>query len=374
MTQTIGRRSFLRGSATVAGAALVVGGIDIPAGIAAPRVEPPVVDRVSVRAVLDASHDVFLGAGDPGGRVKVERTGLPSNSKIIHGEWGLSLHIESVKGAEQRSYMLDFGWTPDVLINNLDLLEVDPSRLNGLILSHGHRDHFGGLVGFLQKYRDVMPADLTLYTGGEDTFCYRHTKTPSGFSQTAGFAGVLDRRDLATQRVRTVLSPDPIVIDGHAFTSGAVPLRSVEKILPNTFEEYGTHDGAGCDASHCTPAELQGKIEPDQHWHEHATCFNVRDRGLVVVTSCGHRGIVNNIRHVQEITGIGKIHALVGGFHLGPAPAPYLAQVLDELQKIDLDYVIPMHCSGPKFVAAARERMRDKLIVSSTGSRFIFGM
>jgi 7,8-dihydropterin-6-yl-methyl-4-(beta-D-ribofuranosyl)aminobenzene 5'-phosphate synthase len=333
VVQEIGRRAFLRASAAVASTALVATGIDIPVAVAAPLVDTPVVNRVSVRVVLDASHDVFLG--DAGDRVKVERTGLPRNNKIIHGELGLSLYIESAKGAEQRNYMLDFGWTPEVLINNLELLQIDPGKLNGLILSHGHRDHYGRLVGFLQKYRDVMRSDLTLYTGGEDTFCYRHTKTPNGFSQTAGFAGVLDRRDLAAQRVKTVLSPEPMVIDAQAFTSGAVPLKSAEKILPNTFQEYAMHDGVGCDASHYSPAELQGKIEPDQHWHEHATCFNVKGRGLVVVTSCGHRGIVNNIRHVQEITGVGKIHALVGGFHLGSAPAPYLARVMDELQKID---------------------------------------
>jgi hypothetical protein len=122
-----------------------------PVSVAAPRIDAPLVDRVSVRVVLDASHDVFLGGGDPGDRVKVERTGLPRNNKIIHDEWGLSLYIESAKRAEQRSYMLDFGWTPEVLINNLELLQVDPSKLNGLILSHGHRYHYGDLVGFLSR-------------------------------------------------------------------------------------------------------------------------------------------------------------------------------------------------------------------------------
>ena len=67
---------------------------------------------------------------------------------------------------------------------------------------------------------------------------------------------------------------------------------------------------------------------PDQHWHEHATCFQVGDRGLVVITSCGHGGIINTVRRAQEITGIEKIHALCGGFHLAPAPQPYLDQIM----------------------------------------------
>src|SRR5262249_50103008 len=64
---------------------------------------------------------------------------------------------------------------------------------------------------------------------------------------------------------------------------------------------------------HYTPAELQGKIVPDEHLHEHATCFNVKDRGLVVISSCGHVGIVNSARQAQEVSGVQKVHAIVGG-------------------------------------------------------------
>ena len=116
-----------------------------------------------------------------------------------------------------------------------------------------------------------------------------------------------------------MLSEAPIVIEGQAFTTGAVPRVSLEHVLPNTFVAYGVKDGLGCDANayqsyHFTPEELTGKPVPDQHWHEHATCFRLGDRGLVVITSCGHAGIINTLRRAQEITGIDKIYALVGGF------------------------------------------------------------
>ena len=65
-----------------------------------------------------------------------------------------------------------------------------------------------------------------------------------------------------------------------------------------------TKETAGCDYGHYTAAELQGKIVPDQHVHEHATCFNVKDKGLVVISSCGHAGIVNSVRQAQEVSGI----------------------------------------------------------------------
>ena len=125
-------------------------------------------------------------------------------------------------------------------------------------------------------------------------------------------------------------------------------------MLPNTQVEFAMKDGLGCNAGHYLPAEMLGKIVPDEHIHEHATCFNVKDRGLVVISSCGHVGIVNSVRQAQEVSGVQKIHAIVGGFHLGPAPDDYLNQVVAEIKKLEPDVVIPMHCSGDNFARAVR--------------------
>jgi 7,8-dihydropterin-6-yl-methyl-4-(beta-D-ribofuranosyl)aminobenzene 5'-phosphate synthase len=177
--------------------------------------------------------------------------------------------------------------------------------------------------------------------------------------------------------VQPVLSEVPVVIEGHAFTTGAVPRTSIEHVLPNTWVEVGMKDGLGCDAHaymnhHFTEDELAGKPQPDQHWHEHATCFPLGDRGLVVISSCGHAGIINTLRRAQEVSGVEKIYALVGGFHLAPAPEDYLRQVMAELKKFDLDHVLPMHCSGQNFIDLAKEEMPEKLVLCTTGSRFTF--
>ena len=109
---------------------------------------------------------------------------------------------------------------------------------------------------------------------------------------------------------------------------------------------------------HFSAEELAGKPQPDQHWHEHATCFRLGDRGLVVISSCGHAGIINTLKRAQEVSGVEKIYALVGGFHLAPAPDDYLRQVMAELKKFDLEHVMPMHCSGQNFVDLAKRRCR----------------
>jgi 7,8-dihydropterin-6-yl-methyl-4-(beta-D-ribofuranosyl)aminobenzene 5'-phosphate synthase len=225
-------------------------------------------------------------------------------------------------------------------------------------------------LGFLDKYRDQLPPDLKLYAGGEDNFCHRVAAVGNG--QFTDF-GTLDRRELGARRVTTVLCETPTVIEGHAFTTGKIKRASIEKVLPNTFVEFKQADGLGCDASHYTSAELQGKIVPDEHVHEHATCFHVKDKGLVVISSCGHVGIVNSVRQAQEVSGVQKVHAVVGGFHLGPAPKDYLDQVVAEIKKLEPDVVIPMHCSGANFIQATREQMPDQLIVTTTGSLITFG-
>ena len=86
------------------------------------------------------------------------------------GVWGLSLHLESAQAGGKSQYLLDFGYTPEVLIRNFELLDLDPSLMDGLILSHGHRDHYGGLEGFVTHYRAKMRPDLRLFAGGEANF------------------------------------------------------------------------------------------------------------------------------------------------------------------------------------------------------------
>ncbi|MGC2201807.1 MAG: MBL fold metallo-hydrolase [Stellaceae bacterium] len=372
---SLNRRRFLKTSAALGGA-LVSSRIVRSARAATARIDAPVVDRLVIQEITDNSHNIFLGPLERPG-LTVQRTGFPgaAQGKTLESEWGLALHIESTRGGESRHYLLDFGFTPDVYANNIGLLKVDPARVDALILSHGHLDHYGGLIGLLESQRAEMRKDLRLYTGGEDVFCHRLTRKPDG--SFADFKPALDRRKLKALNVEPVLSEDPIVIEGHAFTTGAVPRTSVEHVLPNTWVEYGIKDGLGCDANaymnhHFTPEELAGKPEPDQHWHEHATCFRLGDRGLVVITSCGHGGIINTLKRAQEVSGVEKIYALVGGFHLAPAPDDYLRQVMAELQKFDIEHVMPMHCSGQNFVDLAGKEMPEKLVLCGTGSSFTF--
>ena len=197
--------------------------------------------------------------------------------------------------------------------------------------------------------------------------------TTSDARRSPGDLGVLDRRDLTASNVQVSMADKPTILEGHAFSTGAIPRTGFEKVLPATVVEVGLRDGAGCEASHFTKAEQEGKIVFDQFYGEHATCFHVKDRGLVVISSCGHAGLINSIRQARAVSGVQKVHAAVGGFHLSPAPEPYILQTVQALKEIDPDYVIPMHCSGANFIRIAQAEMPGKVISSYTGSRYIFG-
>lgn len=371
MNDSLRRREFLMGSAAVAGLAATGAFACVEIASAAP-IPVPTIDKLTMRVLVDQQHDQFLRGSTVNGVVHDgPGPGRSADARnVLHNEWGLSLFLESQREQEQRTILLDFGYTSPAIINNIGLLKVDPSKIQALVVSHGHIDHYGGLIGFLAKYRDVLPPDLKLYAGGEDNFCHRVSATPT--PGQFGEFGTLDRREITAQKVTTVLCETPTVIQGHAFTTGKIKRNSIERVLPNSYVEFAMKDGLGCDASHYTAAELQGKIVPDEHVHEHATCFNIRGKGLVVISSCGHVGIVNTVRQAQEVSGIQKVHAIVGGFHLGPAPADYLKQVVAEIKKLEPDVLIPMHCSGLNFTLEARAQMPNNIITTSTGSRLTF--
>ena len=363
----LNRRDFVLGSAAlIAQAALAR-----QAFAQGPRLSVPTVDSLAVRVITDSSYDTPRVGHSKW--VKTKRSGVFSRTdyrKALHNEWGLALALESRIGSDTRNLMLDFGYTQNALLNNMEIMGIDGTKMQGLIASHGHYDHFGGLLGFLEKFRDKLPADLPMYIGGEDLFCQRKTQggSPGHFADW----GVLDRRDLEKHRIRVVNCEQPTVVLGHAFTTGTIQRRSFERVLPNTMVEYFKTNNVGCDIP-AANAKAQGKPVADEHIHEHGTCFNVKDRGLVVISSCGHAGIINTARQAMEVSGVKKVHAALGGFHLFPAPDDYLRSTVAEFKALDPDVIIPMHCSGPSLVALLRSELVDNVITSTSGTEFVFG-
>ncbi len=147
--------------------------------------------------------------------------------RTLQNEWGLSLHAESARGPETRRVLLDFGYTPGTLLNNLSVLRIDPSRLDAMALSHGHVDHFGGMAGFLAAFRERLRPRLPLYLGGEECFCERDLVIPGN----AGYFGAMDRQAIRDAGLNVTFAPNPSLVADHGITTGQIRLDSFEKVL-----------------------------------------------------------------------------------------------------------------------------------------------
>ncbi|MGA7485430.1 MAG: MBL fold metallo-hydrolase [Xanthobacteraceae bacterium] len=331
----------------------------------------PEVDRVAVRMVTDNVVIQFIPSDKRDGITIERRSGGNTTPDAppraaLNGEWGLSMHAQSHRGEEERNVLVDFGYTADVLLNNLSILKIDPASLDALVLSHGHYDHFGGMVGFLSAHGRALKPSLPLFVGGEDCFCLRRN--------AGGNFGALDRKAIMDAKLALMMAEGPAVVADHGFTTGRIAQNSFEQPLLPTREIVGIFDGFGCFPEKMPPAKNTGDYIPDDFDHEIATTYMVKDRGLVVLTSCSHRGVINAVKQAQEVSGIDKVHAVIGGFHIVPPLGDdYIRQTIDAFEEIDPDYLIPAHCTGDRFYDLAREAMGDKVIHSAVGTRFIFG-
>ena len=131
----------------------------------------------------------------------------------------------------------------------------------------------------------------------------------------------------------------------------------------------------GCDLSGIAPRKRGIAQLPDDGEHELATCYAVKNLGLVIIASCSHRGVLNSVRRAQAISGIDKVHAVVGGFHLvRPRTEEEARRTVAEFVQINPTYIVPMHCTGEVFIAEALRRVPEKVIRPYVGNKFVFGV
>lgn len=300
--------------------------------------------------------------------VRAGNGGGPQSPRMLPhallGEFGLSVLAESRKADRTRRVLVDFGYARETLANNMALLGIDPLRIDAAVLSHGHLDHYGGypaLFGDIAATAHRLP----LIVGGEETFCERVAL----IGNPPLVMGALDRVALARAGFDVQIRQVPSIVADHAFTTGTIPLDSFERAAIPT----AMRPGVGCDRAALAPAKRTAVQLADDGEHELATCYAVRGLGLVVIASCSHRGVINSVRRAQAVSGIDKVHAVVGGFHLvRPRTEDEARRTVAEFARIDPTYIVPMHCTGEVFIAEALRLMPQKIVRSYVGSRFTF--
>lgn len=327
----------------------------------------PEVDSLTLRVLIDnATFGPFLPDADlPGLRV-LRRSGDAGSARMsrtaLHAEFGLSLLATSQKGGTPSKVLIDFGYTPEAMRNNLMLLGIDVSDLDAAVLSHGHLDHYGGFTGvFATKPLRQVP----LFVGGEEAFCERLAM----IGVPPPIMGTLDRVALNAAGFGPKIASAPQIINGQAFTSGVIPLSTTERAAIPT----QMRPGNGCDRDKLADVKRNSSQLPDDAEHELATCYIVKGLGLVVIASCSHRGVINSVRQAQRISGVEKVHAVIGGFHLvRPRTEDEAKRTVADFAAINPTYIVPMHCSGDVFLTEALRVMPQKIIRSYVGTEFIF--
>jgi 7,8-dihydropterin-6-yl-methyl-4-(beta-D-ribofuranosyl)aminobenzene 5'-phosphate synthase len=308
----------------------------------------PAVDRLSVTTVVDNSVDILR----PDEKV-ARRWSVPRARKMpdLRAEHGLAHHVEVARGRETARIAFDFGLTADSMTHNFRELGLDAGAIDALALSHGHADHFGGLLGFLSVHRRRMRPDLPFY-GHPNHYVARFMERDGDRVSL----GRLDRDEVARWDVDVVDVPAPVVLGEGVLLSGEMRATEPYEVIPPAMR-----------------MEEDGALVQDTFIGEQTLVAHVRDRGLVVVTSCSHRGIVGICRHATRISGVGKIHAVIGGFHLSGLDAERIERVVEALRGFEVDYLVPQHCTGAEAFVRLAQAMGRELVVSSTGSTFTFG-
>jgi 7,8-dihydropterin-6-yl-methyl-4-(beta-D-ribofuranosyl)aminobenzene 5'-phosphate synthase len=239
----------------------------------------------------------------------------------------------------------------------MELLSLDLKKLEALGISHGHFDHWGNLMAILKNNGTKIRKGIPLYVG-EENFNHRFVKLPPGRYDPSGVQdlGQLKRDEveaLGLVKIIEIKDPTPMV-PGAYLTGNIERVTEYEKGSPILFVKRGD------------------KLELDLFTGEQSIVFNVKGRGLVVLSSCAHAGIVNTVKHAKMMTGIDKVHVVIGGFHLIGAPIEKIQKTVADIKAVNPDYVVPMHCSGWEAVTMFEREMPKQFIINTAGTQYTF--
>ena len=271
-------------------------------------------------------------------------TGVPD---ALIAEPGFSALARVDKDGRERTILFDTGVSPNGMAENMRRLGIDPGEIEVIVLSHGHWDHVTGMEGLVRLLgRTRLPVMI------HPEFWSRRRISFPGLDPAQ--LPVTSRASLEGMGFAIVEERQPsFLLDGAVLITG-----EVDRTTPFEMGFRG-HE-----------ALRDGTWQPDPLiLDDQALVVRVRDRGLVVLTGCGHAGIVNTVRYVRQLTGGGAVAAVVGGFHLsGPMFEPIIEPTVEAFDKLAPALLAPAHCTGWKAVHRLAARFPDAFVMPTVGT------
>ena len=321
------------------------------------------VDKVRIRVLLDNSIDVSL-VTDEKFKDKVQQAGLSAHTCLA--EHGLSLHIEVTLGDSVRTFLLDAGQLGSVF-NNMKALQIDPKKIDAFVLSHGHIDHFGGLGKIMDQFSEgtkiivAKNAFLPKWVLAGDLMGKSVEFNKDRFEQLQKEKKLIQVPDLNIEKfndqiknnkLTLIETKDPIQLAPGVWTSGEIEIPIKEELSTGLY------------------VQKNDALIFDDYRDENSIFINVKNKGLIILTGCGHTGIRNTVKMAQKISGIDKIYALIGGYHMNWASKERIDRTIEFLKKINPEILSAMHCSGFKFTARLMDEIADITVMGIVGTEF----
>lgn len=300
---------------------------------------------VEITVLTDNYTDILQMQGSD----EVRRLMVPP-PRVPLAEHGLSCLITVRSGNERHTVLMDTGVSSTCLFHNAGLLQAEFGAIEDIVLSHGHYDHFGALSDLLRRVGRRVP--VTLHP---DAFLERRMNIPQ-----VGRPTPVPRLDPAAL---TANGADLRMSEGPSLLASGLLLATGEVERTTSFEK----------GFPWAEARINGAWSVDPFHDDQAVVVRVRDKGLVVISGCAHAGIVNTVRHAQKITKTGKVHAVLGGFHLsGPLFEPVIAPTIAAVKEIAPLMIVPMHCTGWKAVTRFAAEMPGQFVLNTVGTTYVF--